>query len=101
LILLVSFYNYDKQNSNNNHDLVLSTLIKKSYIRVATLAGHQSPQDRLMSYEAEEKRNISGIPTSKQLKEAHEKAIARMKMAEDSENNSNQVRSILSRLLFH
>lgn len=44
---------------------------------------HQSPLDRRLKYETEEKAKISGFPTSKQLREAKETAEARLKREEE------------------
>jgi len=44
---------------------------------------HISPKDKHISYEAEEKSKISGFPTAKELREAREAAMGRLKLEED------------------
>jgi len=61
-------------------------LVSDSYLKPSTLLSHWSPQDRLMQYEAEEKRKIPGFPTAKELRQAKEVAESRLRReAEDEE----------------
>ncbi|KAI0781107.1 RNA polymerase III subunit RPC82-domain-containing protein [Trametes elegans] len=61
----------------------LHKLVEEGYLKPATLLAHLSPRDKLMRYEAEEKRKIAGFPTAKELREAKEVAVARLKREEE------------------
>ena len=51
----------------------LARLLYHTYLRPSTLQQHVSPRDKEITYEARERRKISGIPTPKQLKEIRTK----------------------------
>ncbi|PIL23836.1 hypothetical protein GSI_13587 [Ganoderma sinense ZZ0214-1] len=61
----------------------LHKLIEAEYLKPSTVISHLSPRDKRIRYEAEEKRKISGFPTTKELREAKEVAESRLKREED------------------
>ncbi|KAI0670546.1 RNA polymerase III subunit RPC82-domain-containing protein [Trametes maxima] len=61
----------------------LHKLVEETYLKPSTVLSHLSPRDRLIRYEAEEKRKIPGFPTAKELREAKEVAEARLKREEE------------------
>lgn len=70
----------------------LHKLVECSYLKPATILSHQSPQDKRIKYEAEEKVKIPGFPTAKQLREAKEVAMARLKREEEDAEKIGMVR---------
>lgn len=58
-------------------------LVSGTYLKPSTILSHVSPRDKRIRYEAEEKAKISGFPTAKQLREAKEIALARLKREEE------------------
>ena len=60
-------------------------LVTGSYLKPSTVLSHWSPRDRLMQYEIEEKRKISGFPTARELRQAKEGAVGRLKREEEEE----------------
>ncbi|KAH9001457.1 hypothetical protein EDB92DRAFT_1826755 [Lactarius akahatsu] len=60
------------------HGLVIS-----SYLKPSTILSHISPQDKRILYETEEKAKIAGFPTAKELRQAREVAIDRLKREEE------------------
>lgn len=67
-------------------------LVSGSYLKPSTVLSHWSPRDRIMQYEAEEKRKITGFPTAKELRQAKEVAEARLKREEEEEEQIGLVR---------
>ncbi|KIY67670.1 hypothetical protein CYLTODRAFT_422316 [Cylindrobasidium torrendii FP15055 ss-10] len=65
-----------------DYNKALTQLVKLRYLKPATALGHQSPRDKLIKYEAAERAKISGLPTTKQLREAKEVAYAMWKREE-------------------
>ncbi|KZT26340.1 hypothetical protein NEOLEDRAFT_1155836 [Neolentinus lepideus HHB14362 ss-1] len=61
----------------------LHKLVSGSYIKPSTLLSHQSPRDKRINYEAEERAKLAGLPTARQLREAKEAAGARLKREEE------------------
>jgi hypothetical protein len=61
----------------------LHKLVTSCYLKPSTVLSHISPRDKHISYEAEEKSKISGFPTAKELREAREAAMGRLKLEED------------------
>lgn len=47
------------------------------------MLSHVSPRDKRIRYEAEEKTKIAGFPTAKQLREAREIALGRIRREEE------------------
>jgi DNA-directed RNA polymerase III subunit RPC3 len=70
----------------------LHKLVTGSYLKPSTVLSHWSPRDRLMQYEAEEKRKVTGFPTAKELRQAKEVAEARLKREEEEEEQIGLVR---------
>ena len=68
-------------------------LVAGSYLKPSTILSHWSPSDRLMQYEAEEKRKITGFPTAKELRQAKEVAEAQLKREEEEEEQIGLVRA--------
>ncbi|KAF8919587.1 RNA polymerase III subunit RPC82-domain-containing protein [Mucidula mucida] len=62
----------------------LYKLVEASYLKPSTILSHESPRDKIIKYEAEEKAKIAGFPTSKQLREAKETAEAKLKREEEA-----------------
>lgn len=62
---------------------ILLRLVEGRYLKASTVFSHVSPRDKRIKYEEEEKSQISGFPTAKQLREAREKADARLKREEE------------------
>lgn len=61
----------------------LHGLVTLSYLKPSTLLSHISPRDKRIRYEAEEKAKITGFPTAKELRQASEAAVGRLKREED------------------
>ncbi|CDO70737.1 hypothetical protein BN946_scf184798.g52 [Trametes cinnabarina] len=61
----------------------LHKLVEEGYLKPSTVLSHFSPRDKLIQYEAEEKRKISGFPTAREVREAKEVAVARLKREEE------------------
>ncbi|OSD02907.1 hypothetical protein PYCCODRAFT_1435188 [Trametes coccinea BRFM310] len=61
----------------------LHKLVEEAYLKPSTVLSHLSPRDKLIQYEAEEKRKISGFPTAREVREAKEVAVARLKREEE------------------
>lgn len=58
-------------------------LVEASYLKPSTVLSHQSPRDKRIQYETEEKVKISGFPTAKELRQAKEVAEARLRREEE------------------
>ncbi|EPQ58252.1 hypothetical protein GLOTRDRAFT_36462 [Gloeophyllum trabeum ATCC 11539] len=69
--------------SSMSYSQALHKLLSGSYIKPSTLLSHQSPRDKRIKYEAEERGKLVGLPTAKQLREAKEAATARLKREEE------------------
>ncbi|OCH95603.1 hypothetical protein OBBRIDRAFT_883860 [Obba rivulosa] len=74
---------YDPIKGSAIYSQALHKLVDAYYLKPSTVLSHQSPRDRLLRYETEEKKKISGFPTSKELREAKETAEARLKREEE------------------
>ncbi|OJA11492.1 hypothetical protein AZE42_07870 [Rhizopogon vesiculosus] len=61
----------------------LYKLVSGAYLKPSTLLSHNSPRDKRIKYEAEEKAKLTGFPTAKELREAMETAEARLKREEE------------------
>ncbi|KAF8275219.1 hypothetical protein EI94DRAFT_1768490 [Lactarius quietus] len=61
----------------------LHGLVTSSYLKPSTILSHISPQDKRILYESEEKVKITGFPTAKELRQAREVAISRLKREEE------------------
>ena len=61
----------------------LHKLVTSCYLKPSTVLSHVSPRDRRITYEAEEKAKISGFPTAKELRQARETAVGRLKREEE------------------
>lgn len=70
----------------------LHGLVTSSYLKPSTILSHISPQDKRILYEAEEKAKISGFPTAKELRQAREVAINRLKREEEEAEKVGLVR---------
>lgn len=80
---------------------VLHKLVESSYLKPATILSHQSPQDKRIKYETEEKAKISGFPTAKQIREAKEVAEARLRREEEEAEKIGMVRFCFLVFCFH
>lgn len=56
----------------------IQKLVSASYLVPSTVLFHISPRDKLLQYEQEEKNQIRNVPTAKALREAKERAEARL-----------------------
>lgn len=56
----------------------LYKLVSSSYLSPSTVLFHISPRDKLLQYEIEEKKQIKNFPTAKELRQAKERAEARL-----------------------
>jgi hypothetical protein len=65
----------------------LHGLATLSYLKPSTLLSHISPRDKRILYETEEKAKITGFPTTKELRQAREAAVSRLKREEDEAEN--------------
>lgn len=63
----------------------LHKLVAGAYLKPSTVLSHISPRDKQIKYEAEERSKLSGIPTTKELREAKELAATRLKREEEAE----------------
>lgn len=70
----------------------LYKLVEEAYLKPSTLLSHLSPRDKLIRYEAEEKRKITGFPTARELREAKEVAEARLRREEEEAEQVGMVR---------
>lgn len=61
----------------------LYKLVSEAYLKPSTVLSHQSPRDKRLKYEADEKAKLSGLPTARELREAKETADARLKREEE------------------
>lgn len=69
-------------------------LVEASYLKPSTVLSHQSPRDKRIQYEAEEKAKISGFPTAKELRQAKEIADARLRREEEGAEKIGMVRAL-------
>lgn len=69
----------------------LHKLVEGSYLKPSTVLSHNSPRDKRIKYEAEEKLKIAGFPTAKQLREAKEIVDARLKREEEEAEKTGMV----------
>ncbi|KAF9257790.1 hypothetical protein L218DRAFT_1080756 [Marasmius fiardii PR-910] len=75
---------YDTRKGNAVVAQALHTLVSKHYLKPSTTLSHISPRDKRIQYEADERAKLTGLPTSKQLREAKEEAYARLKREEEN-----------------
>ena len=68
----------------NSYSQLLYKLVKLLYLKPSTVLSHESPRDKIIKYESEEKAKIPGFPTSRQLREAKETAEAKLKREEEA-----------------
>ncbi|KAI6043039.1 RNA polymerase III subunit RPC82-domain-containing protein [Pisolithus marmoratus] len=73
---------YDLKNTSM-YSQALYKLVSESYLKPSTLLSHQSPRDKRIKYEAEEKSKLAGFPTARELREAKAVAEARLKREEE------------------
>ncbi|KAI6019632.1 RNA polymerase III subunit RPC82-domain-containing protein [Pisolithus orientalis] len=73
---------YDPKNTSV-YSQALYKLVSESYLKPSTLLSHQSPRDKRIKYEAEERAKLTGFPTARELREAKEVAEARLKREEE------------------
>ncbi|KIJ60612.1 hypothetical protein HYDPIDRAFT_177323 [Hydnomerulius pinastri MD-312] len=73
---------YDPKSSSM-YSQSLYKLVSEAYLKPSTILSHNSPRDKRIKYEAEEKAKITGFPTAKELREAKETAEARLKREEE------------------
>jgi DNA-directed RNA polymerase III subunit RPC3 len=57
----------------------LHKLVAQHYLSAALPASHQSPRDKLLAYDAEERAKLAGLATAKQLAEARMSAEERLR----------------------
>lgn len=74
---------YDPVKAPAVYSQALHKLVEASYLKPSTVLSHQSPRDKRIQYEAEEKAKISGFPTAKELRQAKEVAEARLRREEE------------------
>ncbi|OAX40521.1 hypothetical protein K503DRAFT_781359 [Rhizopogon vinicolor AM-OR11-026] len=79
IISRLSIYN---PKSSSLYSQTLYKLVSGAYLKPSTLLSHNSPRDKRIKYEAEEKAKLTGFPTAKELREAMETAEARLKREE-------------------
>lgn len=79
---------------NSLYDQTFHKLVSGSYLKPSTILSHWSPQDRLMQYEAEEKRKITGFPTAKELRQAKEIAEIRLRREAEDEEQTGLVNTL-------
>ena len=65
------------------------------YLKPSTVLSHESLRDRLMQYETEERRKISGFPTAKELRQAKEIAVTRLRSEQEKEEQIGLVNELL------
>lgn len=70
-------------------------LVTGLYLKPSTVLSHESLRDRLMQYETEERRKISGFPTAKELRQAKEIAVARLRSEQEKEEQIGLVNGSL------
>ncbi|GJE86976.1 RNA polymerase III subunit RPC82-domain-containing protein [Phanerochaete sordida] len=74
---------YDPVKAPAIYTQAFHKLVEASYLKPSTVLSHQSPRDKRIQYEAEEKGKISGFPTAKELRQAKEVAEARLRREEE------------------
>lgn len=74
---------YDPVHGPDSYTQATLKLLSNAYLKPATVLSHQSPRDKQLKYEAEEKAKLSGYPTAKDLRQAKETADARLKREEE------------------
>ncbi|KAI5835641.1 hypothetical protein K523DRAFT_368174 [Schizophyllum commune Tattone D] len=67
------------------HRQTLHKLVTLAYLKPSTPKRHLSPRDKAIKYELEEKAKIAGFPTAKELREAKEAAVARLRREEEED----------------
>jgi DNA-directed RNA polymerase III subunit RPC3 len=76
--------------------------VSQHYLKASVVLSHQSPRDKLIAYEAEEKAKIAGLATSKQLLEAKVLAEERLRREErEAEKVGLVSRPACSRMVSH
>ncbi|KAJ8078439.1 RNA polymerase III subunit C82 [Marasmius tenuissimus] len=80
---IMSYLVYDERKGNAVYTQALHTLVSNHYLKPSTILSHVSPRDKRIQYEADERAKLTGLPTSKQLREAKEAAYARLKREEE------------------
>ncbi|KAK1232514.1 RNA polymerase III subunit C82 [Marasmius sp. AFHP31] len=80
---IMSYLVYDERKGNAVYTQGLHTLVSNHYLKPSTVLSHVSPRDKRIQYEADERAKLTGLPTSKQLREAKEAAYARLKREEE------------------
>ncbi|KAL0569635.1 RNA polymerase III subunit C82 [Marasmius crinis-equi] len=80
---IMSYSVYGERKGNAVYAQALHTLVSKHYLKPSTILSHISPRDKRIQYEADERAKLTGLPTSKQLREAKEAAYARLKREEE------------------
>ncbi|KAH7889942.1 hypothetical protein F5I97DRAFT_613608 [Phlebopus sp. FC_14] len=73
---------YDPKSSSV-YSQSLYKLVSEAYLKPSTILSHNSPRDKRIKYEAEEKAKITGFPTAREVREAKETAAARLKREEE------------------
>ncbi|KIM57099.1 hypothetical protein SCLCIDRAFT_1219780 [Scleroderma citrinum Foug A] len=73
---------YDPK-STSVYSQSLYKLVSEAYLKPSTVLSHQSPRDKRLKYEADEKAKLSGLPTARELREAKETADARLKREDE------------------
>ncbi len=84
---------FDSAVGTKVYSRTLYKLVEASYLKPSTILSHESPRDKIIKYEAEEKAKIAGFPTSKQLREAKETAEAKLKREEEEAESVGLVSS--------
>jgi len=77
----LTFANAEERSTYNK---TIQKLIAATYLIPSTILSHASPHDKFMQYEAEEKKKLDNIPTAKDLREAKERAEARLKREQEA-----------------
>ena len=76
------------------HRQTLHKLVTLAYLKPSTPKRHLSPRDKAIKYELEEKAKIAGFPTAKELREAKEAAVARLRREEEEDAACGLVRGL-------
>jgi hypothetical protein len=82
------------------YTLAFHRLVSGMYLLPSNRTSHLSPMDRLFKFEEEERSQVKGIPTAKQLKEVQEIARSKFNAEQNELFNLALVCSLLSYQLY-
>lgn len=82
-VVIAHLSRFDRVKAPMVYSQAFHQLVEASYLKPSTILSHQSPRDKRIKYENEEKAKVSGFPTAKELRQAKEVAGARLRREEE------------------